>query len=136
MQPTQIRNTASLRANIALLHLLLVFSCQVPMARAQLLGTFAIWHSQTGQIASAATPAIAGEALSMYTTNLVDGGVIPPQVTIGGRLAEVLYFGASGYPGFNQVNFRVPSGVAPGSAVSVRLNYIGRSSNEVTLGVR
>ena len=99
-------------------------------------GQGAIWHSQTGQIASAATPAIAGEALSMYTTNLFDGGVIPPQVTIGGRLAEVLYFGASGYSGYNQVNFRVPSGLAPGSAVAVRLNYIGRSSNQVTLAVR
>ena len=136
MQPTQIRNTASLRANIALLHLLLVFSCQVPMARAQLLGTFAIWHSQTGQIASAATPAIAGEALSMYTTNLVNGGVIPPQVTIGGRLTEVLYFGASGYPGYNQVNFRVPNGVVPGLAVPVRLTYLSRPSNAVSIALQ
>ena len=99
-------------------------------------GQGAIWHAQTGQIASAGSPAVAGEALSMYTTSLADGGVIPPQVSIGGRLAQVLYFGASGYPGYYQVNFRVPNGLAPGSALSVRLNYIGRSSNEVTLGVR
>ncbi len=99
-------------------------------------GQGAVWHAMTGQVASANNPAIAGEALSMYTTSLVDGGVIPPQVAIGGRLAEVLYFGAApGYPGYSQVNFRVPSGITPGPSVSVRLNYLNRPSNEVTMAV-
>jgi hypothetical protein len=100
-------------------------------------GQGAIWHVQTGQLASADTPAVAGEALSMYTTSLADGSVITPQVILGGRLAQVLYYGAApGYPGYYQVNFVVPAGVPPGPAVSVRLTYIGRSSNAVAIGVR
>ena len=96
----------------------------------------AIWHSSNGGIASPGSPAVAGEDLSFYTTRLADGGAIPPQVAIGGLLAEVTYFGAApGYPGYNQVNVRVPGGVAPGAMVPMRLTYLGRSSNEVTLSV-
>ena len=99
-------------------------------------GQGAVWHNTTGQLASPSSPAVAGEVLAMCTNNLIEGGVIPPQVVIGGQPAEVLYFGdAPGYPGFFQVNFRVPNGIAPGSAVSVRLTYLGRSSNEVRIAV-
>jgi uncharacterized protein (TIGR03437 family) len=63
--------------------------------------------------------------------------VITPQVIVGGRLAQVLYYGAApGYPGYDQVNFVVPDSVPTGPAVSVRLTYIGRSSNAVTLAVQ
>jgi hypothetical protein len=100
-------------------------------------GQGAVWHASTGQLASSDAPAIPGEALSMYTTNLTEGGVIPPQVFIGGKSAQILYFGdAPGYPGFNQVNVVVPNGIVPGSAVPVRLSYLGRSSNEVTISVQ
>jgi hypothetical protein len=96
----------------------------------------AIWHAATGRLVSIDAPAIAGEILSMYTNGLVEGGVIPPQVAIGGRLAEIQFFGcAPGYPGFDQVNFRVPASVVPASAVPVRLIYLGRSSNEVTIAL-
>ena len=100
-------------------------------------GQGAFWNGVTGQIVTPGNPVAAGDVLSMYTTSLVDGSVIPPQVAIGGQLAEVMYFGpAPGYPGYNQVNVRVPSGVAPGPTVPVRLNYLGRPSNEVTLAAQ
>lgn len=97
-------------------------------------GQGAIWDGVTGKVASPSAPAVAGEVLSMYTRGL--GNVIPPQVAVSGRLAEIQYFGeAPGYPAYSQVNFRVPDGIRPGPAVPVRLIYLGRSSNEVTMAV-
>ena len=68
---------------------------------------------------------------------LAEGGLVPPQIAIGGKLAQILYFGAApGYPGYNQVNFVEPLGVTPGPAVSVRLTYLSRPSNAVTMAVQ
>ena len=100
-------------------------------------GQGAIWHATTGEVASAVHPAVAGEILSMYTSGLAESGVIPPQVSVGSGLGEILYFGdAPGYPGYYQVNFRVPNGIAPRPDVAVRLTYLGRPSNKVTIAIQ
>ena len=73
----------------------------------------------------------------MYVTGLAEGGTIPPQLSVGGQMAQVLYFGdAPGYPGYFQVNFLFPAGVTPGTSVPVRLTYLFRSSNSITIAAQ
>jgi hypothetical protein len=90
-----------------------------------------------GEVISSSNPATVGEALEMYCTGLDDGSRIRPVVTIGSRRADILSVRrVPGVAGIGQVTVRVPEGVAPGPAVAVRLMYLGRTSNDVTIVVQ
>ena len=109
----------------------------LPEERPQVVATAngpAIVHSTNSQPVSAANPAHAGETLTLFATGLgpVRAAINPGQtfpasplalvnspvaVKVNGTDANVLY--AGGYPGAvdgYQVNFTLPSGLAPGTA--------------------
>jgi hypothetical protein len=99
-------------------------------------GQGAIFHAGTNHVAAPDDPAIAGESVDIYSTGL-PVGVLPPQVVIGGRVAALLAVSSvPGMAGVSQVRVRVPSGVAVGPAVHVRLTYVDRPSTEVTMAAR
>jgi hypothetical protein len=100
-------------------------------------GQGAIFHAGTTHVAAPEDPAAAGENLDIYCTGLSVDSAIRPQVAIGGRIAAVQVVSqAPGVAGVNQVRVRVPPGIELGPAVPVRLTYVDRPSNEVTIAVR
>ncbi len=97
----------------------------------------AILHGASQQLVSPSNPAVAGEALEIYGAGLVEGGAIPPQIFIGGKMAQVLFFGdAPGYTGLNQINVVVPGGLSSGGNAPVQMLYLTRPSNQVSLAVQ
>jgi uncharacterized protein (TIGR03437 family) len=94
-------------------------------------GAGAVLVAGTGLLTQA-RPAKPGEALEIYCTGL---GVSPSaSVTIGGAVAQVLYTGTPTVPGLQQVNVRIPAGVAPGSQALV-LTVNGVQANTVQVQI-
>jgi uncharacterized protein (TIGR03437 family) len=60
---------------------------------------------------------------------------VPLTIYIGGISADIVYQGASGYPGVNQLDVTVPAGVQPGCGVSVVAVSGSIVSNTITLPV-
>jgi uncharacterized protein (TIGR03437 family) len=106
-------------------------------------GQGAILHAGTAQLANAARPARAGDLLEIYLTGLLDCPLeqaciqVVPDVTIAGVPAPLLFYGrAPGFAGLNQINVRVPQGVAASATAPVVVSYAGRASNQVTIAVQ
>jgi len=93
-------------------------------------------------VVTAQNPARGGELLLLFVTGrgmrnpLIAAPEFAPVVRVGGTAAEVTFFGgAPGYPGLQQVNFRLPPGQAAGDA-PVRLELGPSVSNAASLAVR
>lgn len=83
-------------------------------------------------------PAAPGDSVEIYATGLgiSKGAQAPPEVTIAGAPAAVLYSGPSpGFPGLYQVNARIPDGAMPGVR-QLSLSAGGVQSNIVLVGIR
>jgi hypothetical protein len=94
-------------------------------------------HAGTGRLVSATDPAREGSLLEIYGTGLETDGKIPPVVTIGGKLAEVLHFGKPAWADGQtyQINVRVPQGSSAARPVALQLRYLDRPSNVLNIQV-
>lgn len=107
----------------------------------------------TGHLADAAHPVKAGDEIVIFcsglgavTPRVASGAAAPskplsktetPNLTIGGRPAEVLFSGlAPGFAGLYHVRAVVPHGVAPGAEVPIVLTVAGQNSPVVTIAVK
>jgi uncharacterized protein (TIGR03437 family) len=128
----------------------------IPMARPEVItsnGEPLIAHANDSSLVTPSNPASAGETLYLFATGLgptnpgVDYGqpfpssprsVVnsPLKVTVNGTAAEVLV--AAGFPGrvdTYQIQFRIPAGIAPGSAV-VQISAAWIPGAPVTIPIR
>jgi uncharacterized protein (TIGR03437 family) len=71
------------------------------------------------------SPAQVSEIIVVYATGLgpadTKGVLETPEVSIGGRIAEVIYAGQTIYPGLYQINVRVPNLVVGDQEIVVRM---------------
>jgi uncharacterized protein (TIGR03437 family) len=128
----------------------------IPAVRPEIISTAsgpAVVHGSDFTPISPTSPAVSGEILTLYATGLgpttppVDLGQpfprnslsivnAPVEVLMNGQASAVLY--AGGYPGATdayQVNFRVPSGLSPGTA-TLQLTAAWIPGSEVKIPIR
>jgi uncharacterized protein (TIGR03437 family) len=105
-------------------------------------GPAAALHADGSRV-SEQSPARIGETIMLFGTGLgvrnpqILAPEVLPEIRIGGIPATVTYYGpAPGYPGLNQFNATIPSGVAAGPSAAVVLQLGASRSNSATLAIR
>lgn len=116
-------------------------------------GSGLVFHAADFSLVTTASPAKAGETLTIYCTGLgafksllKSGQLAPtpppntantPQVTIGGATATVTQSSAApGYVGLYQVGAQVPASSQKGNSVAVTLAVGSATSNAVTIAIQ
>jgi uncharacterized protein (TIGR03437 family) len=130
-----------------------IFSVQFGVGQAIVFSPEGILSAPVGSIPGLTTrPAKVGDTLIIFGTGLgsvdpmVETGKAPttltnvttaPVVLVGGVQATVTFAGLSPqFPGVNQVNFVVPSGVTPGDAIPLQFQVGGiTTTDKVTMAI-
>jgi uncharacterized protein (TIGR03437 family) len=108
-------------------------------------GAAAALNARTYALVTPANPLHGGDYLALFLTGLGsttarDGLNLAnqlPAVTISGKDCPVIFAGrAPGYPGLDQINCLVPTGLNPDSAAPVVVNSGNRTSNAATIAVQ
>jgi uncharacterized protein (TIGR03437 family) len=108
-------------------------------------GAAAALNAGSGALVSPRSPLHGGDYLELFLTGLgatralngLDYVNQRPTVMISGQDCPVTYAGrAPGYPGLDQINCVVPSGLSGGDSASLTVTSGARTSNIVTIAVR
>jgi uncharacterized protein (TIGR03437 family) len=108
-------------------------------------GSAAALNATNGQIVSSTNPLHANEYMELFLTGLgttksqngLNVAVQQPTVTVGGVDCPVTYAGAApGFPGLDQINCRIPSGIGGQQNAKVTVTSGNRSSQVTTVAVR
>ncbi len=108
-------------------------------------GAASALHAGTSTLVTASAPLRSGDYLELYLTGLgatttvngLDYANQAPTVTIAGQDCPVTYAGrAPGYPGLDQINCVIPSGLSGNDSAPLIVASGARASNMVTIAVQ
>jgi uncharacterized protein (TIGR03437 family) len=107
-------------------------------------GAAAAINARNGLVVTRDNPLRANDYIELFLTGLgdtthrqgLDFATQVPTVTIGGADCPVSYAGAApGFVGLDQINCKVPGGLAANSSAAVMVSSGGRTSNAATIAV-
>ena len=108
-------------------------------------GAAAALHAGTSTLVTTSSPLHGGDYLELFLTGLgrtkmvngLDYANQVPTVTIAGQDCPVIYAGrAPGYPGLDQINCLIPSGLPGNDSAPLTVTSGARTSNVVTIAIQ